>query len=816
MNNTKHRSPFAIAARLIVLVRPMLPIMLAAIVMGVIGHFCATFITVFGGFALLTAAGLPSPLAGVGTAFVCILVFALLRGVLRYAEQASNHYIAFKLLALIRDKVFGALRRLTPAKLEGRDRGDLISLITADIEALEVFYAHTISPVCIAVLWAAGVTAFTAHWHILPALALLAGYLLVGAALPVWSAKRGQAVAREYRQALADFFRLCGPTPLLPRYALGNWWSRFHAYTAEEYLSLMDRFEKSGIPLSVAVIDMNWHISSDGSDHKGWTGYTWDKALFPEPAAFLKVLHQKGLRVTLNLHPAEGIQPHEVAYPQAAAAMGRDAARGQRIPFEPENRAFWRVYFDLLHRPLERQGVDFWWIDWQQGSNCKVEGLDPLWIFNHFHYLDNKRDGRRPMTFSRYAGPGSHRYPIGFSGDTHITWESLDFQPYFTTTATNIGYGWWSHDIGGHMLGYKDDELTARWTQYGIFSPIMRLHSSCSEFNGKEPWRFKKETEEAMEAALRQRHCMIPYLYTMNYRSYAENMPLIEPMYYEYPENAEAYEVKNQYFFGSQLMVAPVTTPRIKGLNVARTKVWFPEGIWYDIYTGMRYDGGRMLEVYRDLSSIPVFAKAGGILVCADADELDARSVIKNPDVLCVRVFPEADGEFELYEDDNESCGYVDGRCVTTAMKYSADKDMFVISPADGDTSLIPDNRTYKLVFERRTEAAADKVKVSVDGKEVLAKNKYDKENRKLIVTVNASSASKISVTISKDTVALDNQIEKRCFDFLNQAEIGFVLKDEIYGLITSGKKTTVILSELKAKELDTELYGVLTEILTA
>ena len=102
-----------------------------------------------------------------------------------------------------------------------------------------------------------------------------------------------------------------------------------------------------------------------------------------------------------------------------------------------------------------------------------------------------------------------------------------------------------------------------------------------------------------------------------------------------------------------------------------------------------------------------------------------------------------------------------------------------------------------------------------MDGKEVLAKNKYDEENRKLIVTVNASTASKISVAISKDTVALDNQLEKRCFDFLNQAEIGFVLKDEIYGLITSGKKTTVILSELKAKELDTELYGVLTEILT-
>jgi len=167
MNKSNHRSPFAIVGRLIVLVKPMLPVMLAAIVMGVAGHFCATFITIFGGFGILRALGLASPAGTVGTAFACILVFALLRGVLRYAEQASNHYIAFKLLALIRDKVFGALRRLTPAKLEGRDRGDLISLITADIEALEVFYAHTISPICIACICVIGMTGFVGSWHIL-------------------------------------------------------------------------------------------------------------------------------------------------------------------------------------------------------------------------------------------------------------------------------------------------------------------------------------------------------------------------------------------------------------------------------------------------------------------------------------------------------------------------------------------------------------------------------------------------------------------------------------------------------------------------
>ncbi len=204
MNQKNRRRPAAMAARLLALSRPMLPVMLAAILMGVAGHFCATFLTIFGGFAILRVLGLASPVSTLGSAFACILVFALLRGVLRYAEQASNHYIAFKLLAHIRDQVFGALRRLAPAKLEGRDRGDLISLITADIEALEVFYAHTISPVSIAVLWGLGMTGFVASYHPLPALVLLAGYLLVGLALPVWSAKRGEPVAREYRQALAD------------------------------------------------------------------------------------------------------------------------------------------------------------------------------------------------------------------------------------------------------------------------------------------------------------------------------------------------------------------------------------------------------------------------------------------------------------------------------------------------------------------------------------------------------------------------------------------------------------------------------------
>ena len=127
--------------------------------------------------------------------------------------------------------------------------------------------------------------------------------------------------------------------------------------------------------------------------------------------------------------------------------MGIDPASEIAVQFDPADPHFMEVYLKDLHHPLEEEGVDFWWIDWQQGTVTKVPGLDPLWMLNHYHYLDSSWKGNRSLTFSRYAGVGSHRYPVGFSGDTVISWESLAFQPYFTNTASNVGYGWWSHDI---------------------------------------------------------------------------------------------------------------------------------------------------------------------------------------------------------------------------------------------------------------------------------------------------------------------------------------------------------------------------------
>ncbi len=186
----KKRSGFQIMARLIGLVKPLAGYMVLAIVMGLIGHLAATFITVFGGYAVADLLGIDTPFT-LSFLFAAVIVFALVRGLLRYAEQSCNHFIAFKLLALIRDRVFRALRRLCPAKLEGRDRGNLISIITSDVELLEVFYAHTISPIVIATLFSLLLCVFIGGFHPLLAALALAAYLTVGVAIPLLTSKRG-------------------------------------------------------------------------------------------------------------------------------------------------------------------------------------------------------------------------------------------------------------------------------------------------------------------------------------------------------------------------------------------------------------------------------------------------------------------------------------------------------------------------------------------------------------------------------------------------------------------------------------------------
>ena len=506
------------------------------------------------------------------------------------------------------------------------------------------------------------------------------------------------AYGHDYRAALKDFFHLTGPAPALPRYALGNWWSRFYPYTQDGYMALMERFAAENVPLSVAVLDMNWHVTDIEAKYgPGWTGYTWNRELIPDPAALLKWLHERGLKVTLNDHPADGVRACEEMYPDMAGTMGVDPKSGAPLKFDAADADYLAAFERHVLEPCEAMGVDFWWIDWQQKGGSSVPGMDPLFTLNHTRYLHAARDGATGLTFSRYGGPGSHRYPVGFSGDSHITWESLAFQPYFTATAANIGYGWWSHDIGGHMHGTRDDELATRWLQFGVFSPIMRLHSSPSEFMRKEPWTYSQPACAAMEKFLRLRHALVPWLYTRNVQGSAEGSPIITPVYYDWPNDWEAYRAqRSEYLLGGELLVCPITSPADADTALAAVDAWLPEGEWVDFFTGWRYPGGQRVRLHRPLDGMPVFARPGTVI------PMDGMEAPENgcplPRVLKFRAFAGAAGEGCALEDNGMRPGSAGYRSVKTTCRIRRDEGFSIAIDIAGDASLVPEDR--KLVVE--------------------------------------------------------------------------------------------------------------------
>lgn len=611
-----------------------------------------------------------------------------------------------------------------------------------------------------------------------------------------------------YLDAVKDLYRLTGVPPMLPAYALGNWWSRYHAYTQDEYQELIERFEEEEVPFSVSVVDMDWHVVKIPEEYKngegkafesGWTGYSWNKELFPDYKGFLKFLKEHNLKTSLNLHPAQGVACHEDMYEEMARACGIDPATRERVHFDVLSPEFMEKYFDILHHPYEEDGVDFWWMDWQQGTSYwwiheenkdgklqdEREVLDPLWMLNHLHIADIKRNGKRPMFFSRFSGPGSQRYPVGFSGDTHVTWASLDFQPYFTATSSNIGYSWWSHDIGGHMGGYHDEELVTRWVQLGVFSPINRLHSSNSEFIRKEPWCFEEKTEAIMKNYLQLRHRLFPYIYTMNYRNNKELEPLVQPMYYAYPKRSAAYEMKNQFMFGSELMVAPITSPNNKVTQLGSVKIWLPEGDWFDFFSGLHYTSkaGRTLSVHRKINDYPVFAKAGAIVPMQAGYALEAGNDLE------VVIFPGKSNSFTLYEDAGDGSEFERGEYVMTEMNLAwGDTPVVTVKPAQGALKLLPKTRKYKFVLRGYGENIS--IKAFVDGKEVETTATYDTKTFSMLVEVSVDTTSEAQLFISGDTLIADNgDVVARCSNLLQKSRMDIVTKGEIVKLLKDPDK---------------------------
>ncbi len=513
----------------------------------------------------------------------------------------------------------------------------------------------------------------------------------------------------DYKQAMHDYVEVAGRIPLPPRFAFGAWWSRYWAYSDQELDNLVRGFHDNDVPLDVLVIDMDWHLNREqlearhlvdqSGENLGWSGYTWNPLLFPDPDAFLKHIHQEGLKATLNLHPASGVQPWEKPYPAMARAMGMDPASGKYVPFDITNKKFAQNYMDILHHPLEKQGIDFWWLDWQQEANTSTPGVNPTWWLNYVHFTDQEREGKRPMLFHRWGGLGNHRYQIGFSGDTISVWPSLAYQPWFTATAANVGYAYWSHDIGGHMPGAVDPELYTRWIQFGAFSPILRTHTTKNPDSERRIWAYPEPFSSIMRNTFHLRYALEPYVYTEARRTYDTGVAFLRPLYYDWPEASEAYTSKDEYTFGDQLIVAPVVTPMDTATQLTAESVWLPKGEWIEWPSGKHFTGPMTIERKFSIDQIPVYVRAGAILPMQPKMRYTGEKPV---DPLIVNVFPLADGQsssYTLYEDGSKSEAYKRGICAWTRLdaKQSGDALTVEVEPVRGHYPGMLMERGYEL-----------------------------------------------------------------------------------------------------------------------
>ena len=303
-------------------------------------------------------------------------------------------------------------------------------------------------------------------------------------------------------------------------------------------------------------------------------------------------------------------------------------------------------------------------------------------------------------------------------------------------------------------MGKKDDELYIRWLQLGVFSPIMRLHSTNNEFMGKEPWNYCGPIERIAKRNLRLRHKLLPYIYTMNYRTHTECRAICEPMYYAYPEEKKAYECKNEFFFGTELIVAPITEHTSTDNNMAGVNVWIPEGRFTDIFTGRIYSGNHFVKMFRDIENIPVLAKAGAIIPMSVNDKDNDCS---NPDAFEVWVY-RGNNTFTLYEDDGESLSYKDGAYLKTAFTVKEDGSTvtFNIAPGEGDTSVVPEKRTFNIHFK---DVVGADITVKVNGRKRNADIK--KCGGAVVVSVSVAPSDNVDITLA-DADYLANKDKKQ------------------------------------------------------
>lgn len=535
---------------------------------------------------------------------------------------------------------------------------------------------------------------------------------------------------RAYQRALQSLMRVAGPVPLPRRRAMGLWFSRYWPFTQGDYEEIAREFADQGVPLDYLVFDMDWH-RRDGTEAAlaskppGWTGWSWNKELIPDPASLLKKLNQERIAVALNSHPHDAIRPHEDCYTDFMNRLKGTSVLGKTVPLDAGCPEYMQAFFESAHIPHEEMGVDLWWVDWQQSAEMpvtrSVPSLPNLSALNYHYFQHSERNRKRGTILSRWAGWGDHRHPMHFSGDAFISWDMLKFQVELTVSSGNQGCFFWSHDIGGFRgkddvddasgrfaKGKRHPELYLRWLQFGAFSAAVRLHSGLVESLDKRPWLWGGEVLQAFRAMYHLRRRLMPYIYSAAYQCSAEALPLLRPLYLQHPHEEEAFRHPGQYYFGDHIMVCPVVTPVDSEGWTDPQVVWLPPGCWMHYFTGQVFRGPCTLHLRSRLQEFPLFFRCNTVLPVIE-HVLPFGMTHYHPADVSLWACLEEGGDDRIshwYHDDGESMDYRHGAFLLCHMQMQVQDGIYSLVMGNRNPSpsriLMPDNLSLRLECPER------------------------------------------------------------------------------------------------------------------
>ncbi len=600
----------------------------------------------------------------------------------------------------------------------------------------------------------------------------------------------------DFGVGLKDYFSLTTLPPLIPRYALGIWWAKDENYSVEDIEYLVNKFHNSEIPFSVLLLGEYARTKNKYSE----LSFSFDKNIFPDPIGLSNYLHTNGIYLGTNIKTDGVISIEEENHNEFIKTYTHDTDKN--IPINVYNSNLMDAFLKGIITPFLNKGVDFLWVDDNNPDSMLRNYAMDYYLYNNFNGTKTKRN----MILSRNFGAPPHKYAVLYSGHTTISWKLLRTLPFFNSNASNIGVSWWSHDIGGYNGGIEDKELYMRYVQLGVYSPIFRFASAPGKYYKREPWKWNSETFSIVKDYLRLRHKLIPYLYSEAKKYSTNGIPLVQPLYYKYPETYDEPLYKNEYYFGSELFISPIVTPKDTVMNRVVQRVFLPSGVWYDFKTGKKFVGGkRYVTFYKD-EDYPVFARTGAIIPMAklDPEHLNDTS---SPKTLQIHVFPGRSNTYKLYEDDGYSSKYKTGESFTTEINYYYKENDFSVSlePIDGNAGIIPEKRNYVIRF--RNTKFTEGVQVFCDEVNVQFK-RYVEDNDFVIEFENIPTTSKVFVYCKGKDIEIDASrvINEDLESIISDLAIPTELKVEIDKIIFgegSIRQKRIAVRHLKRKGLE-------------